>query len=215
MVLGAVWCEDEKVWEISERIREIKAAHRLWERIEIKWTKVSGAKLDFYMDVLDYFFDDDDLHFRALVADKTKLDHAGHNQTHDEWYYKMYFEVLKMLLSPKNRYRVFLDVKDTQGGAKVRKLHEVLANNIYDFDRSIIRDVQQVRSHEVEQLQLADLLIGAVHYANLPAEHQKSEAKQKLVARMRHRSGYDLTRSTLLKEQKVNVFHWRPTEVLQ
>jgi hypothetical protein len=99
MVLGAVWCPLEKVREIAVRIREIKAAHSLPPRFEIKWVKVSPAKVQFYRDVMDYFFDDDDLHFRALIVpDKSRLRHDAYNQTHDDWYYKMYFDMLKVIL---------------------------------------------------------------------------------------------------------------------
>jgi hypothetical protein len=74
MVLGAVWCPQEKTREISIRLREIKAHHGLPPEFELKWTKVSPAKARFYLDVMDYFFDDDDLCFRALIVpDKTRL----------------------------------------------------------------------------------------------------------------------------------------------
>lgn len=63
MVLGAVWCLQEKVRSISERIREIKQHHGLSPWLEIKWTRVSKSKVQFFQDILDYFFDDDDLHF--------------------------------------------------------------------------------------------------------------------------------------------------------
>lgn len=70
---------------ISKRIREIKVRHGLKPEIEIKWTKVSPAKVHFYLDVLDYFFDDDDLHFRALIVpDKSKINHIAYRQTHDD-----------------------------------------------------------------------------------------------------------------------------------
>lgn len=95
MVLGAVWCPCDRVHEISVRIREIKARHGLSPKLEIKWEKVSPARKAFYLDVLDYFFDDDHLHFRALIADKTGLTHEGFGQTHDTWYYKMYFYTKK------------------------------------------------------------------------------------------------------------------------
>jgi hypothetical protein len=213
MVLGAVWCPREKVREICVRIREIKARHGLAKDFEIKWTKVSPAAVRFYLDVIDYFFDDDDLHFRALVVpDKSKLNHAAYQQTHDEWYYKMYFDMLKVILNPYARYRIYLDIKDTQGGAKVAKLHDVLCNNMYDFSRSIIERVQIVRSEEVEILQLADLLIGTVSYVNRGLA--TSAAKQALLDRMRQRSGYSLTRTTLLQENKVNLFRWHAGERL-
>lgn len=210
MVLGATWCRASKAREIAERVREIKARHHPWPRFEAKWTKVSPAGRALYEELIDYFFDDDDLHFRALIAPKTTLSHASYGQTHDEWYYKMYFLMLKAILSPEHQYRVFLDLKDTLGGGKVRKLHDVLCNNMYDFDRQILENVQQVRSHDVEQLQLADLLIGAIAYAN--RDLHASPAKSALVDRVRKRSRYQLTRSTLLGERKFNIFRWAPGE---
>ena len=208
MVLGAVWCPLEKTRQITSRLREIKARHGLPADFEIKWTKVSPAKNQFYQDVVDYFFDDDDLHFRALIVpDKSQLRHSDHNQTHDEWYYKMYFDMLKVILSPSAQYRIYLDIKDTRGGAKVAKLHEVLSNNMYDFSRQIIEHVQIVRSEEVEVLQLADLLIGSISYVNRGLN--TSPAKTKLIERMRERSGYSLTKTTLYLEKKVNLFRWQ------
>jgi hypothetical protein len=208
-----VWCKAEKSREIFQRLKEIKARHGLWPRFEVKWTKVSPALLVFYRDYLDYFFDDDDLHFRALIADKRSLRHDDFAQTHDDWYYKMYFNLLKVLLAPGDRYRIYLDVKDTRGGVKLEKLHEVLSNNMYDFDRKTIERLQQVRSHEVEGLQLTDLLMGAINYANRGAVD--SAAKRALVERVRERSRYALTRTTLVREQKLNLFVWKPQEVVQ
>jgi hypothetical protein len=211
MVLGAVWCPLERTREISVRIREIKRKHGLSPRFEIKWVKVSPAKIQFYLDIMDYFFDDDDLHFRALIVpDKSKLRHEDFDQTHDDWYYKMYFDMLKVILHPDARYRIYLDFKDTQGSAKVAKLHGVLCNNMHDFSRQIIERVQLVRSHEVEILQLADLLIGTISYVNRGLS--TSAAKQRLVDRMRQRSGYALTRTTLPRENKVNLFRWHASE---
>jgi hypothetical protein len=214
MTLGAVWCPSEKVHEISIRLREIKNSYGLKPDFEIKWTKVSRSKAEFYLHILDYFFDDDDLHFRALVVpDKTKLNHEFFGQTHEEWYYKMYFEMLKIILDPKAHYRIYLDYKDTRGGSKVNKLHEILCSSMYDFSRQIIERVQIVRSHEVEILQLTDLLIGAVSYANRMLS--ANPGKLALVNRMRKRSTYKLTQSTLLKESKVNILCWQPTEKIQ
>jgi len=76
--------------------------------------------------------------------------------------------------------------------------------------RQIIERVQLVRSEEVESLQLADLLIGTVAYVNRGLS--TSIAKSRLVERMRERSGYTLTRTTLLREDKVNLLCWRATE---
>jgi hypothetical protein len=119
----------------------------------------------------------------------------------------MYFDLLKVILSPGACNHIYLDIKDTRGGAKVRKLHEVLCNNAYDFKREIIDRVQIVESKHVELMQLADLLIGAVSYAN--RHLADNPAKVSLVQEMRTLSGLDLQNTTLLREEKVNIFRWR------
>jgi len=192
MVLGAIWCP--------------------FEDFEVKWTKVSPGKIDFYVDLIGYFFAEPDLRFRALiVANKDRLQHKTYGQSHDEWYFKMYFTMLKAIFRPNASYRIYIDIKDTLSTPKVRKLQDVLCNNAYDFSREIIQKVQTVRSHEVEQIQLTDLLIGAVAYAN--RNLSGSSAKQQLVKLIRERSGYSLTRSTLYREDKLNLFRWTAQEL--
>jgi len=212
MVLGAVWCPLAKSREIAVRLREIKQKHGLSPYFEAKWTKVSPAKTQLYLDLVDYFFDDDDLHFRSLIVpDKSKLCHdAFPGQDHDGWYYKMYFDMLKVIFRPDARYRIYLDIKDTRGAQKVAELHEVLCNDRYDFSKQVIERLQLVHSHEIEQLQLADLLIGAVSYLNRGL-HGNS-GKMSIIERMKKRTGYDLTRSTLLREEKMNIFRWQASE---
>jgi len=212
MVLGAVWCPLGTTHDISVDIRKIKADYGMKSGFEIKWTKVSPAKKEMYLNLIDYFFDNDDLCFRALIVpDKSKLQHEALKQSHDDWYYKMYFNLLKVILSPKDRYRIYIDIKDTRSGSKIKKLREILSNSMYDFSQQIIEWVQTVHSHEVEIMQLTDLLIGAISYVN--RDLSASEAKAGIVDRIRKRSGYDLTRTTLLRENKVNLFRWHPSEV--
>lgn len=213
MVLGALWCPADVSRGAAERLREIKTKHRLSRTFELKWSKVSPGQLPYYEDVLDYYLDATDLNFRALIVpDKAKLRHDKLNQTHDTFYYKMYFELLKQILAPKGAYRIYLDIKDTRSADKIRKLHEVLANNMYDFDREIVKRIQTVRSHQVEQIQLADFLIGLVAAANRARD--LGPAKAHLIARMRERTGYSLDKTTLLSERKVNLFRWTPSEWL-
>lgn len=210
MVLGALWCPKEKSREIAIRIREIKVQHGLHSSIEAKWNRVSGAKQDFYLALLDYFLDDDDLNFRGLIIPNKKLlDHSRFNQDHDMWYYKMYFRLLEPLIDPSQRHFIYLDIKDTRSAEKVRKLQEVLSNSVRDFDREIIQSVQNIRSHEVEQMQITDLLIGALSYANRGLN--TSEAKLAFVHRLRERTKLSLTKSTLLGARKFNIFIWGAT----
>lgn len=211
MVLGAVWCSKAIAHEAFVRIREIKIKHKVGPNFEIKWNKVSPAKLDFYKELIDYYFDDDHLHFRALVVpDKSILDHANHQQTHDDFYYKMYFDLLKVIFDPKLSYNIYLDIKDTRSEEKVQHLAKVLRNTHYDYSEKIIKKIQQVRSHEIELVQISDLLTGAISYIN--RDLKGSQAKIELIERIKARSKYSLTSSTLYRESKMNLFIWKGKE---
>ena len=211
MVLGAVWCPQSKLREINERIRQIKRRNNVSETMELKWTKISPAKNDLYKDLVNYFFDDDDLHFRGvIIPDKSKLDHAKYNQTHDAWYYKMYFDMLKVIFSPVDHYEIYIDIKDSNSAKKVKKLREVCCNSVYDFSQKLIQRLQLIRSDEVQIMQVVDIIIGAIGYENriFPEGFVKSEAKQEIVALIKKRSGYTLKKTTLLREEKVNLLMW-------
>lgn len=209
MVLGAIWCSAARCHAVSEGLREIKTRHGLSPSLEIKWTKVSPAKGAFYQAIVDYFFDNDDLHFRSvLIPDKTKLDHAAHGQCHDDWYYKMCFTMLEPIIDPEQAYCVYLDIKDTRSEHKRVRLEKVLRNSRSDHSETIIKKVQQIRSHESELLQLADLFIGAIGYSNRGLN--ANQAKVSLVERIRRRSRKRLDISTWLREAKFNLFRWTP-----
>lgn len=208
MVLGAVWGPASRARHVADRLREIKRAHGLSTDFEAKWSKVSPAKLNFYAAVFQEFFDDDALHFRGVVAPKVGLDHESFEQDHDTWYFKMYFLMLSWIVKKGNTYRIYLDVKDTRSASKMRHLHDVLCSSKHDFEKEWIQTLQAVRSHEVEQVQLADLLVGALNYAN--SKHRDSPAKLQLVDMLRKR-GYSLESNSSLSAQKFNVFRWNPT----
>lgn len=208
MVLGAVKCPKDQRMRISKEIKAIKTRHKLPSDFEIKWTKVSKTKLPFYLELINYFFNTPELSFRGLVVpDKSRLNHSQYSSSHDEFYYKMYFQLINVMLENSNKYNVYLDIKDTQGSQKVEKLQEVLANANYDFDREMIQKIQQVHSHEVAQLQLADLIIGALGYVNRGLE--SSSSKLEIIKRIQNLSGLSLTKSTLPSAKKFNLFIWK------
>lgn len=213
MVLGAIYCPIGALGDINQQLKTLKRKHSLPENIEIKWTKVSPSRVDFFLDIIDYFFAEPSLRFRSVVIDKEQLTHDQHAQTHDDFYYKMYFLLLSRVLQPTNIYNIYLDIKDTLSAVKVEKLHDVLSKNMLDFDRSIIKRIQNVRSHEINTLQLADLLIGAIQFAN--RDDGESKAKKAVVERIKLHSSYSLLKSTLPTEKKLNIFHWRGRQDLE
>lgn len=212
MGIGCIWCPTEKVKSISKRLKEIKERNNHEKGYELKWTKISKVTESLYFDIINYFFDDDDLHFRILVLkDKSVLDHSRFNQTHDDFYYKMFFNMLKTILSPTDKYNIYIDIKDKYSYEKEQHLREVCSNEFYDFSMSIIKKIQPIRSEESQLLQLADVLIGACVYnlREFPVEHKKSQSKINIINRIKYCSGYSLQRNTLMKESKFNYIIWR------
>lgn len=212
MVLGAVSCHGDRSRDVASAIREAKMRHGLSASFEMKWGKVSPGKFDFYADIVSLFFDEPALGFRCVIAPKARLQHEAFSQDHDTWYYKMYYYLLRRLLADRsNRYRVYLDVKDTDSSGKIRKLHEVLCNFMYDFDRLVLDRVQAVHSHEVQLIQLADILAGAVSYSvrGLDSNSAKCGIVDLIKKRTKRQS---IVNSSWLSESKFNVFHWVPKE---
>lgn len=217
MVLGAMTCPMELKSQIFREIRDIKKKHNLSTWFEVKWTKVSESKIDFYRDLITYFFTNENLSFRGVVArQKRLLDHKKHNNDdYNVWYYKMCYLLLNPLIDPGEKYRIFIDIKDTLGGPRVNKLHEVLCNNIYDFKHDVITDINQINSRESEILQLADLLIGTLSYYHrgLNNSPTANEGKKILTRHLTETYNIDISRMTKKTERKFNLFIWDP-EVL-
>lgn len=209
MVLGGIWCPIDKSKLINQRIREIKKNHGITH--EMKWVKISAAKKQAYIDLVNYFFDTDDLHFRVLVVDnKNQLNHAKYNQTHDEWYYKIYFDMIKTILKPMDKYNIYLDIKDSRSKRKTQKLRDVLSNNMYDFSHRVINKIQVIRSDEVEIMQIVDILIGAMAYHS--RELNQVDAKNEIIRLIKMRTNYQLSKNTLYAENKFNIFHLKLKE---
>ncbi len=213
MVLGALYCPREKTKIVNKRIREIKKEHGLSEDFEIKWAKVSSKRIPFYIDIISYFFDLDYLGIRAIVADKSNLNHAKYNQTHDEWYYKIYYQLLTKIIRSESTYKICLDKKDTLGKARIDKLREYLCNTEFDYKKDIIKEIREVHSSQVQMIQVIDLIIGAIQF-NLcnKGEIKESKAKRQIVEHLKKKSGRTLRVNTLPSEFKLNLFFWNAHE---
>jgi len=207
MGLGALWIPTARVRRASEEIRAIKTSHGIRQNFEAKWTQVSPAQLGFYEAVLNYFFDQKEIRFRAVIAkDKPNVQYVKDRGGHDGWYYRMYYLLLRSITAPPRHARVYLDIKDTRGGPKVATLHDVLANTNYDFDHEYLERIQIVRSHEVELLQLTDLLIGALtaHARGTTTSPAKLALIKLIEARLKRKLGHSTSPDAL----DFNVFYW-------
>ena len=210
MLQGALWCSVLDARQLSLSIREIKKTHKADG--ELKWTKVSRSRVKFYLELVNFFFKNPGIHFRALVVlEKNKLNHSRFNLgSHDDFYYKMYFSLLSKILSPDKQYNIYLDIKDTRSRLKVKKLREVLCNNVYDFTSQMIKHIQNIHSHESDLMQMCDFLLGAVSYRQRGLA--SNPVKKEVVEEIEKRLGRSLLVSTPLGEEKFNLFLFTPQE---
>lgn len=212
MVLAAVACPAAKRKQIGRAIKALKRRHGVPDSREIKWAQVSPSTLGFYRELVSLFFDEPALGLRGVVVpDKQLLDHDCFNQSHDDFYYKMWWQLLTRMIDDQHVFRIFVDIKDTHSNIKLGKLHEVLCNTYYDFNNDRIESIEAVRSHDVPLVQLADVLAGVLSHRFRGI--QGSQAKQSLIQYVRERSGLSLDRSTPPGARKFNLFVWRAQEV--
>ncbi len=212
MVIGGIICPNDKRKQIYKEIRTIKIKHNIKPSTEVKWTKVSDSKKEFYIDLINYFFDNENLGFRAIFLNKTQLNHRRFNQTSDDFYYKMYYLMVKGIFEANTQYNIYLDMKDTLGYQKIQLMKDI-CNKLQarkGYLHELVQRIQEVRSHENELVQLSDILIGAVGYANRGLN--TNPTKLELIDIIKERTGYNLSVSTFLKESKFNLFHWEPRE---
>lgn len=196
MFIGYVSCAYNQVKLHSKNIRQLKAKHHVF--YETKWSGLSKSAYPLYNDLIEYFFATD-LQFRAIVIDKDKLKHDKFGQNHDDFYYKMYFQLLSKKLDPECNYNVYLDIKDTRSAKKVNGLKDFLNKNYIT-----VRNLQNIRSHESELMQLTDIITGALSYYLRGLD--TVIAKNKLIEKIQQHSKQPLTRSTAVNQEKFNLF---------
>ena len=196
MLIGYVSSAYNQVKLHTEKIKQLKKDYHI--PYELKWNHLSKSAMELYKELIDYFFATD-LQYRAIVIDKKQLKHQQFQQTHDDFYYKMYYQLIQKKLSPEYNYNIYLDIKDTRSAQKVNGLKDYLNNNFVS-----IRNLQNIRSYESELMQLTDIITGALSY--YLRKENKVIAKNKIVDRIAQHAGQALNQSSPRSEQKFNLF---------
>lgn len=198
MLLGYVSIAYNQLKMAKEQINQIKKKHNFDG--ELKWTNVCEATYPVYKDLIEYFFMTD-INFRAVIVDKQEIDESRPEYTYNDFYYRMYYQLLHNNMDLSAGYNVYIDEKDTCSREKLKKLHDILKMNV------AIQKLQFVKSRESVFVQLADVIMGAVNY-NLRFE--KGDVEGKVIAKMKLinliKQHGDITRTTPLSSKKFNLF---------
>jgi hypothetical protein len=179
----------------KEQLKAIRAKHKV--KGEIKWSNVSGGMYPYYADLIDYFFSND-LNFRSVIVNKSHIDESKRAFTYDDFYFRMYYQLIHHKIDQGNTYNIYFDIKDTRSHKKLEKLKDMLKWN------ASIRNFQFMRSHESSFMQLADLIMGAINY-KLRGD-DKVIAKNRLIEKIESHCKVPITQSTSKAADKFNLF---------
>lgn len=200
MLYGYISIASNQIKICKEQIKVIKAKYNYTG--ELKWTNIHEKTFQMYKELVEYFFLTD-MNFRAVIVDKSQIDDSRPEYTFNDFYFRMYFQLLHHDISLENNYNVYFDIKDTCSQQKLHTLRDILKWN------ASIRNFQFIRSHESCFLQLADVLMGAINY-NLRIEKGdikgKVLAKRKIVELINKHTDISLKHTSPRYEKKFNLF---------
>jgi hypothetical protein len=214
MCLGYIKILRSEYIEHREAIKKIKFGHN--NHAEVKWTHLSASRLPLYKELIDYFFSHNLAFHSILVQDKKDWIKAemAKDITKDNLYYDLIYTILRSHIYPfAHQVYIYLDVKDTRGRFKVKRLSEKLeASMIKNMDFIFF---QHLHSHENVLLQLVDLFIGAISY-KARGEHLKpnaSQFKKELIHYLELKLGIALEKATDPAKDKFNIAIYQPKQI--
>lgn len=203
MVIGAVACPREHKRDVVHSIHKLKAKYNA--QGEFGWKRVSPNKEAFYLALLDLFFDDPQLEFRALVADRQTLEHESNDGDKELGFYKHYYQMLIHWLKPGNIYHLYLDWQQNKVQQRFSTLKYFLVKKL--TGRAKIASLEPVTSHNQPLIELTDLLIGAIGYAW--NQRSGSQTKVKFCHEFASKTGFKTLKVGTSKDrEKINIFHF-------
>lgn len=205
MCVGAVYVEETSWKRLATKLKEIKLLHH--SPTELKWNKVSASRMALYKELIDFFFSQNALSFRALlIKHKENINNERYNKgDHNIFYYKTMFYLIRDYQS-QNAYKVYMDIKDCQGKARLDKLSEVL-EKVCGKGKYV--HFQNIRSEENQFIQLADFFIGAIVYKQRNDILKTSKVKNDIIGYIEQKSGYSITESTPPWEKKFRIWDFQ------
>jgi hypothetical protein len=209
MCIGAIAVPNADLENYKSEIKRIKHNYGIFH--ELKWNTVSRTHIVMYDEILRFFFKSSMVFRSVLIKNKSNI--QAHTLERDE-YNRFYYSVVERLIrfsirhnsDSNNSYRIFLDLKDNNGKIKLASIYNELTSMIGTNDE--IQSLQNIRSHESQFIQLADIIIGAITYRARGLNG--SEAKSHIVRFIEELSGYQLDEGTEPGDNKFAIYDFQP-----
>ena len=217
---GSLIMHYQRRGDFADAFREI-SGHRTEE---VKWNKAKRGKLANYKRLIDFFFETSWLYFHCKVVKRDWVDaRRYHNGSYEQARVKHFTQFLankvkhitKLYPEREHEFRVYVDPIPSSYRKAAEAVH-VISNHMVNqavpesplldgARRSPIRNVLEVDSKERPEIQLCDLLLGAV--VDSWNEQSSNEAKQELKAHIAQYLGWEnLRHGTYAGERKFNVW---------
>lgn len=170
MVLGGLIGQEKSINAIHKATAEFR--QRTGMHSEMKWTRVSRAKLQDYKDFVDIFFQAMSkkwVNFHCVIIDTSEIDHKKYNDSDNEiGFYKFFYQLLLHRFGKTYGLNydmdVFLDYRDTD--YCIEDMTRMLNGGLRKFaiNTSPFKRVTSIDSKKADIIQLNDLIIGAIGY---------------------------------------------------
>lgn len=199
--IGGIMIGTENREKLKADIKELKKKHSVYG--ELKWGNVSENKLNFYLELIDMFFNFKDVYFRTVVIDANEVDNDTYNESdHELGYYKLYYQLVVHWINSGERYYLFTDYKTNKDKFRLQKLKKILNNSC---GTECVEVVQSIDSKESLLLQLQNVLMGAVGYKFNYGDDGNSLAKKEVVKKIETYLGHEII-PTGRDYKKFNIF---------
>lgn len=201
MLIGSLWLPTTYRNDYKKEIIALGNKYKIGN--EFKWQKISPSKLDYYKELIGWFFSKgEQLRFRCIAVDHAKVDLQSYHLNDQELgFYKFYYQLLHHWILDFNEYNIFVDFKMNRRRDRLFELKNCLSNSNLS---SKVNRVQAIESNKSNLLQLVDVLTGISAY-RLNNTINEESAKYKLLLRCEELLGKHIS-STAKNFHKFNVF---------
>jgi hypothetical protein len=125
--IGGIWMPAEYRDIFKEHMNAIRLKHNVYG--ELKWNKVSPKFYELYEDIIDYFFQTEQLRFRTILVEADKVNnYVFNNKDIELGFYKFYYQLLHHWIFDFNNYNIFVDLKVNRDKTRLRVLKNSLDN---------------------------------------------------------------------------------------
>lgn len=165
LVLGGICVELDNLIPTLALLKQVRDKHKTYG--EVKWQKVSKAKLFFYKEFVDVFFNlakVDNLHFHSLVVDTSTFKQTNH----ELGFNKLIFQLLLHKFGRKygsSRLYAHLDDRTTRYSPDdMRPMLNACLRRDWKYTNNPFKRLTFIDSKDSDIMQLNDLLIGAIGF---------------------------------------------------